>query len=314
MPTRAGYAFKGWATSSTGTVVYQAGGTYTANSSVTLYAVWELLGNVKIDLYSAIRCDSSGNADDEGTYGKFTCIYILSGQGLNEGSVTARYRESSSDTWTNITDITQSDPHIKPADTPSLSVNVSCLISNLSQDESYLIELTVTDSYGNTAVASDYISQAYFTMDFLAGGKGIGIGTVASCDESKHPNGLLTCAMDADFKGKLALGTALSIANGGTGATTAAAARTNLEVKKYTTKTFTSSKQSVSANTYKNIGFSISLDGYKPLGIIAINHGVFELAVIRFMCSSTDASVVLRNVTSNAKNVSVTITVLYEEV
>ena len=201
IPTRAGYAFKGWATSSTGAVAYQAGGTYSANSAVTLYAVWELLGNVKMGSYSAFRCDSSGNADDEGTYGKFICTYILSGQGQNEGSVTARYRASDVSTWTNITNIIQGDPHIKPADTPSLSVNVSCLISNISQDKSYLIELTVTDSYGNTAIASDYISQAYFTMDFLAGGKGIGIGTVASCDESVHPNGLLTCGMDADFKG-----------------------------------------------------------------------------------------------------------------
>lgn len=201
IPTRAGYAFKGWATSSTGTVAYQAGGTYSANSAVTLYAVWELLGNVRMGSYSAFRCDLSGNPDDEGTNGKFTCTYILSGQGANEGSVTARYRASDASTWTNITNITQSDPHIKPADTPSLSVNVSCLISNLSQDKSYLIELTVTDSYGNTAIASDYISQAYFTMDFLAGGKGIGIGTVASCDESVHPNGLLTCGMDANFNG-----------------------------------------------------------------------------------------------------------------
>ena len=201
IPTRAGYAFKGWATSSTGAVAYQAGGTYSANSAVTLYAVWELLGNVKMGSYSAFRCDSSGNADDEGTWGKFTCTYILSGQGQNEGSVTARYRASDVSTWTNITNIIQGDPHIKPADTPSLSVNVSCLISNISQDKSYLIELTVTDSYGNTAIASDYISQAYFTMDFLAGGKGIGIGTTASCDESVHPNGLLTCGMDADFKG-----------------------------------------------------------------------------------------------------------------
>lgn len=213
VPTRAGYAFKGWATSSTGAVVYQAGGTYSVNSAVTLYAVWELLGNVKIESYSAIRCDSSGNADDEGTYGKFTCTYILSGQGVNEGTVTARYRASDASAWTSITNITQGD-HSKPADTPSLSVNVSCLISNISQDKSYLIELTVTDSYGNTAIASDYISQAYFTMDFLAGGKGIGIGTVASCDESKHPNGLLTCGMDADFKGAVSLNiTKLGIAD-----------------------------------------------------------------------------------------------------
>lgn len=201
VPTRAGYAFKGWATSSTGTVAYPAGGTYSANSAVTLYAVWELLGNVRMGSYSAFRCDESGNADDEGTWGKFTCTYILSGQGANEGSVTGRYRASDVSTWTNITNIIQSEPYIKPADTPSLSVNASCLISDLSQDKSYLIELTVTDSYGNTAIASDYISQAYFTMDFLAGGKGIGIGTTASCDESVHPNGLLTCGMDADFKG-----------------------------------------------------------------------------------------------------------------
>ena len=203
VPTRAGYAFKGWATSSTGAVAYPAGGTYKENSAATLYAVWELLGNVRMESYSAIRCDESGNAYDEGTWGKFTCTYILSGQGLNEGSVTARYRASDVSTWTdiNITDITQSEPYIKPADIPSLSVNVSCLISNISQDNSYIIELTVTDSYGNTAIASDYISQAYFTMDFLAGGKGIGIGTTASCDEKAHPNGLLTCGMDADFKG-----------------------------------------------------------------------------------------------------------------
>ena len=206
VPTRAAYAFKGWAKSSTGAVAYPAGGIYKDNAAVTLYAVWELLGNVKIESYSAFRCDSSGNAADEGTNGKFICTYVLSGPGLNEGSVTARYRASDVSTWTNIanTNISHGN-HSKPANTPSLSVNVSCSISNISQDKSYLIELTVTDSYGNTATASDYISQAYFTMDFLAGGKGIGIGTTASCDESKHPNGLLTCGMDADFKGAVSL-------------------------------------------------------------------------------------------------------------
>ena len=202
VPTRAKYKFKGWATSATGDVAVQPSGTYTGNAAITYYAVWELLGDVKMGSYSAFRCDSSGNADDEGTSGKFTCTYILSGQGLNEGSITARYRASNASTWTDIADITHGN-HIKAEGKASLSVDVSCLISNLSQDKSYVIELTVTDSYGNTAIASDYISQAYFTMDFLAGGKGIGIGTTASCDESKHPNGLLTCAMDALFKGKV---------------------------------------------------------------------------------------------------------------
>ncbi len=41
VPVRANYIFKGWATSSSATVAeYLAGGTYTANSAATLYAVW----------------------------------------------------------------------------------------------------------------------------------------------------------------------------------------------------------------------------------------------------------------------------------
>lgn len=41
-PTRSGYTFKGWSTSSTATTpTYYAGGSYTANSGATLYAVWE---------------------------------------------------------------------------------------------------------------------------------------------------------------------------------------------------------------------------------------------------------------------------------
>ena len=45
-PTRSGYTFKGWGTSSTSTSAsYQPGGTYTGNATRTLYAVWE--SNVK---------------------------------------------------------------------------------------------------------------------------------------------------------------------------------------------------------------------------------------------------------------------------
>ena len=40
-PTRTGYTFQGWATSSTGSVAYAAGTSYTANAAVTLYAIWK---------------------------------------------------------------------------------------------------------------------------------------------------------------------------------------------------------------------------------------------------------------------------------
>ena len=43
VPTRAGYVFKGWAsTSDAVTPQYQPGGSYTANAPVVLYAVWQL--------------------------------------------------------------------------------------------------------------------------------------------------------------------------------------------------------------------------------------------------------------------------------
>ena len=41
VPTRSGYIFLGWATSSTGAVAYQPNTDYTANASVVLYAVWQ---------------------------------------------------------------------------------------------------------------------------------------------------------------------------------------------------------------------------------------------------------------------------------
>ena len=41
-PTKTGYTFKGWSTSSSATsATWSAGGTYTRNESVTLYAVWQ---------------------------------------------------------------------------------------------------------------------------------------------------------------------------------------------------------------------------------------------------------------------------------
>ena len=39
-PTRSGYSFQGWATSSGGSVAYASGAAYKSNAAVTLYAVW----------------------------------------------------------------------------------------------------------------------------------------------------------------------------------------------------------------------------------------------------------------------------------
>ena len=42
VPTRAGYDFLGWATSATGSAVYQPGDSYSTNAALSLYAVWDV--------------------------------------------------------------------------------------------------------------------------------------------------------------------------------------------------------------------------------------------------------------------------------
>ena len=50
-PTRSGYTFLGWSTSSTATsATYAAGGSYTVNASATLYAVWKKIPTYTITL------------------------------------------------------------------------------------------------------------------------------------------------------------------------------------------------------------------------------------------------------------------------
>lgn len=60
-PTRANYNFKGWATSASGSVAYQPGGTYSSNAAVTLYAVWEV-ATAPLTSVSNTEIGSSGTA------------------------------------------------------------------------------------------------------------------------------------------------------------------------------------------------------------------------------------------------------------
>lgn len=58
-PTRTGYTFGGWATSSSGGVSYTPGATYSANSSITLYAVWSIISYT-------VRYDANGGSGAPG--------------------------------------------------------------------------------------------------------------------------------------------------------------------------------------------------------------------------------------------------------
>ena len=99
-PTRTGYIFKGWATSSTATSAkYPVGGsyTYTANESVTLYAVWEAITyTIKFNANGGSNAPSSQTK----TYGKTLVLttnkptrtnYNFEGWGLSSNTSTVTY-------------------------------------------------------------------------------------------------------------------------------------------------------------------------------------------------------------------------------
>lgn len=70
-PTRTGYTFKGWATSSGGSVAYTSGASYTENKEITLYAVWEI--NTYVISYDA-NGDCNAPENQIKTYGQTAVI------------------------------------------------------------------------------------------------------------------------------------------------------------------------------------------------------------------------------------------------
>ena len=173
-PTRANYNFKGWATSSNGSVAYAAGGTYTSNAAITLYAVWELAYVIpRITGLTVTRCDSSGTAGDNGTYAKVAFSWAT------DKTVSAIKIEWKSNTDTASTSVT--------ASASGTSGSVSQIVGgSLDVEKAYNFTITVTDSLGSKQ-AFKTINGQIFPIDALAGGNGVAFGKAA-----ENPN-------EADF-------------------------------------------------------------------------------------------------------------------
>lgn len=172
-PARTNYNFKGWATSANGSVAYASGATYSSNSSITLYAVWELaytppsISNLKVS-----RCNSSGVLTDTGTYAKLSFSWSCS-QLIGSNPVVSIVAEWSTDNQSEIPTNQDQIPAI------GNSGNVSRIIGEFDLDQSFYIYVKIKDSKGGSSSSVATLPTASFYLDFKAGGSGVGIGAIA---------------------------------------------------------------------------------------------------------------------------------------
>lgn len=130
--------------------------------------------------FNAFKSNSSGTADDNGTYIK--CSYSLAYSSVNStNDVTVKifYKKGSAD-YSSVTSLTD-----------STSTSGSQLLSSIAADSTYTVYATITDNYsGSSKSTAITIFGATRIMNVLPSGKGIAFGKMAEkeeCIDSKYP-------------------------------------------------------------------------------------------------------------------------------
>ena len=171
IPVRENYDFLGWGTSAESTsVAYAPGSVYKNNEKITLYALWKLsFVAPKITNFFVDRCDTSGNFSDDGTNAKVVFDWETES---DVSAIGIEYKANNIDTWTSVT-VTGSGKagHVEKV----IATN------EFSIESSYDFRVTVADP-NISSNSQKVLSHTFFTMDFLAGGKGVSLGKPATRD------------------------------------------------------------------------------------------------------------------------------------
>ena len=172
VPTRTNYTFKGWGTSaSAGSATYSAGGTYSTDEAITLYAVWELAYvPPRITSFIAYRVNGDGLEADDGTFCACSFAWRTNKESAN---ASFSYKRKSDSAWT-------PDKTIS-LNTTGGAIQEEILNDEFSADTSYDIKVTVSDSLGSSYVTYSLMSTHY-VIDFLNGGKGVSFGKAAETE------------------------------------------------------------------------------------------------------------------------------------
>ena len=219
VPTRTGFNFVGWATSSTATTAaYQPGGSYTANAAVTLYAVWvkaydfPTIANLAV-LRATVTVDPDTQEvtrvdDDEGTDMHVSFTWSVDStsdpQDGEVSSITVRWKARGASTWGTAQTVTPGGTTSGTVDAWFQGDGTSTFLSHLSYD----VMISVTDNHDMVRSVQDLLSTVTYIFDVAAGGHGMSIGKPIA------PNGTgLQVAWDAAFDGNVTIAGCLNITN-----------------------------------------------------------------------------------------------------
>ena len=158
-PTKSGYTFLGWSTSSSATsATYSGGSKITLTANDVLYAVWKTSYTApKVSSYSVKRCTSGGTLSDEGTCAKVSFYWSTSVAGSSA-----------------LIDWRSTDGTITGSKTVTLSTTVatgdtlfSSIAGNgaLSTELSFVITTTVTDTSGGSVTKTASIPGLEFPIE-----------------------------------------------------------------------------------------------------------------------------------------------------
>ena len=172
-PTRSGYTFKGWATSSSATTAtYQPGATYTANAALVLYAVWDLnFVQPQISNVSVERCLQDGTMDDEGTYALVSFYWTVD---------TAKYSDNVADELTVDVGTEQVTCTVTGA---SGSQSVVVGSGAFDVNAQYDVTIEITDIYSGDTAWLGSLGYAVFPIDISANGHAVALRMTAPDDK-----------------------------------------------------------------------------------------------------------------------------------